>query len=257
MTITYKNTQIFYSDIGKGNVVVLLHGFLENHTMWKDLTPDLAQTHRVIAIDLLGHGQSESLGYIHTMEMMADSVAQVLNTLHIDVVTFVGHSMGGYVALAYAEKHPFNVNGICLLNSTPASDSAERKLNRDRAIKAVKHNSKTFVSMAIGNLFAVNNRERLQAEIQTVKETALKTPLQGVVATLEGMKIREDRTAFFKQATFNKMLIIGTKDPVLNRDTVLNCVENTDVEVVEFPDGHMSHIENKHELTHSILRFIE
>jgi len=155
MTITYKNTQIF--------VVVLLHGFLENHTMWKDLTPDLAQTHRVIAIDLLGHGQSESLGYIHTMEMMADSVAQVLNTLHIDVVTFVGHSMGGYVALAYAEKYPFNVNGICLLNSTPASDSAERKLNRDRAIKAVKHNSKTFVSMAIGNLFAVNNRERLQA----------------------------------------------------------------------------------------------
>jgi len=257
MTITYKNTQIFYSDIGKGNVVVLLHGFLENHTMWKDLTPDLAQTHRVIAIDLLGHGQSESLGYIHTMEMMADSVAQVLNTLHIDVVTFVGHSMGGYVALAYAEKYPFNVNGICLLNSTPASDSAERKLNRDRAIKAVKHNSKTFVSMAIGNLFAVNNRERLQAEIQTVKETALKTPLQGVVATLEGMKIREDRTAFFKQATFNKMLIIGTKDPVLNRDTVLKCVENTDVEVVEFPDGHMSHIENKHELTHSILRFIE
>lgn len=257
MTISYKNTQIFYSDTGKGNVVVLLHGFLENHTMWKDLTPDLAKNHRVIAIDLLGHGASESLGYIHTMEMMAEVVEQVLTTLHIDIATFVGHSMGGYVALAYAEKYPFNVNSICLLNSTPASDSTERKLNRDRAIKAVKHNPKTFIGMAIGNLFAVNNRQCLQAEIQTAKEMALKTPLQGIVATLEGMKIREDRTAFFEQATFKKMLIIGTKDPVLNRDTVLKCVENSDVEIIEFSDGHMSHIENKKELHYSILHFID
>ena len=75
--IIYKNTAISYSDIGTGTAVVLLHGFLENKTMWKDLAPKLAEKNRVISIDLLGHGDSDCLGYVHSMEENAEIVKAV------------------------------------------------------------------------------------------------------------------------------------------------------------------------------------
>jgi predicted alpha/beta hydrolase family esterase len=87
----------------------------------------------------------------------------------------VGHSMGGYVALAFAELYPEYVKGLALLNSTARADSEERKQNRDRAIKAVKHSFINFISLSIANLFE-GNRERLVDEIENVKNKALKTP---------------------------------------------------------------------------------
>ncbi len=257
MTIKYKNINLYFTDEGNGEAVVLLHGFLENSTMWTNLVPEISKNHRVVTIDLLGHGQTDSIGYIHTMEMMAEAVKAVLEHLQIEQAKFVGHSMGGYVALAYAESYISNVTGLCLMNSTAQEDSDERKLNRDRAIKAVKQNYRAFVSMSVANLFAPENREALKEAIDFVKEQALETSLQGIVAALEGMKTRKDRTSFFKTLPINKMLIVGRKDPVLEFNTTVSHVEHSDVKIVEFPDGHMSHIENTKELTYNILRFIE
>ncbi len=257
MTIKYKNINLYFTDEGKGEAVVLLHGFLENSSMWTNLGPEISKNHRVVTIDLLGHGQTDSIGYIHTMEMMAEAVKAVLEHLQIEQAKFVGHSMGGYVALAYAENYTSDVAGLCLMNSTAQEDSDERKLNRDRAIKAVKQNHRAFVSMSVANLFAPENREALKEAIDFVKEQALDTSLQGIVAALEGMKTRKDRTSFFKTLPISKMLIVGRKDPVLEFNTTVSHVEHSDVKIVEFPDGHMSHIENKKELTYNILHFIE
>lgn len=143
--ILYKNTKISYSDTGKGNAVVLIHGFLENKMMWQDLVLDLSKKNRIITIDLLGHGETECLGYVHSMEENADVVQAVLSKLRIRKAIFVGHSMGGYVALAYAELYPENVRGLVLQNSTSKADSEERKANRNRAIKAVKKDYTTYV----------------------------------------------------------------------------------------------------------------
>ena len=187
--LLYKNTKISYSDTGKGNAVVLLHGFLENKTMWQNLVPELSKKNRIITIDLLGHGETECLGYVHSMEDNAEIVQSVLSKLRIRKAVFVGHSMGGYVALALAELFPENVRALVLQNSTSKADSEERKANRDRAIKAVKKDYTTFIRLSIGNLFSPDNRERLTEEIEKVKLEALKTPLQGIVASLEGMKI--------------------------------------------------------------------
>lgn len=253
----HKNIQIHYTDEGKGKPIVLLHGFLENSTMWKNLTPQLITNYRVITIDLLGHGQTECLGYIHTMKDMADAVAFVINRLELKNIILVGHSMGGYVALAYTEKFKKNISGLCLMNSTAQEDSAERKVNRERAIIAVKHNYKTFVSMAVSNLFAIDNRLRFAKAIDIVKDEALKTPVQGIIAALEGMKIRKDRTHVLKEGDFKKMLIVGKKDHILDTEALKQQTENSDVQVVEFSDGHMSHIENMNELSYNFMHFIE
>ena len=255
--IIYKNTAISYSDIGKGSTVVLLHGFLENKTMWKDLAPNLSKKNRVLSIDLLGHGETECLGYVHSMEENAEIVKAILSRLRIRKAVIIGHSMGGYVALAFAELYPKIVKGIVLLNSTAKEDSEERKMNRDRAVKAVKQNYINFVRISIANLFSENNRDRLENEIEKMKLAALKTPLQGIVASLEGMKIRKDRQFILKETDFKKMLILGKKDSVLIYDENLSQIENTNTELISFPDGHMSHIENKEELEKVMVSFLK
>ena len=255
--ILYKNTKISYSDTGKGTAIVLLHGFLENKTMWQDFIPELSLKNRIITIDLLGHGETECLGYVHSMEDNADVVHEVLSNLRIRKAILVGHSMGGYVALAFAELFPESIKGLVLLNSTSRADSDERKSNRDRAIVAVKQNYASFIRMSIANLFSEDNREKLIDEIEKVKTEALKTPLQGIVASLEGMKIRKDREVLLHLTPYPKLLILGEKDPVLNLVETKEQIENTTVQLVTFPDGHMSTIENKKELLKVLSRFFK
>lgn len=256
-TITYKNTKISYTDEGKGTAVVLLHGFLENKSMWNAFVPELSKKYRVITLDLLGHGETECLGYVHAMEDQADMLFALLMHLKIRKVVLAGHSMGGYVALAFAELYPDYMKGLFLLNSTSRADSDERKMNRDRAVVCVKQNYGAFVSMSIANLFAEDNRERLANEIEKVKEQALKTPLQGIVAALEGMKIRKDREVILHFAPYPMQLVLGQKDGVLIYEDNLEQIESTKVELTTFPDGHMSHIENEKELLKVLTNFLK
>ena len=257
MIVEHKGSSVFYTDEGKGDAVVFLHGFLENSAMWQSLIPNLTPTYRIICIDLLGHGQTGCLGYIHTMEDMAEAVKAVTDELALDTFTLIGHSMGGYVALAFTEKYQDTINGLCLMNSTALEDNAERKLNRDRAIEAVKKNHQTFVSLSIANLFAPYNRELYKKEIELVKQEALKTPVQGIIAALEGMKIRPNREVVLQNTSFKKLLILGRKDPVLEYNTLINRPYGSNFDIAVFPDGHMSHIENKNELDYKIKHFIE
>lgn len=257
MILDYKGTSVFYTDEGKGNTLVLLHGFLENSTMWHAIKPELIKRNRVVCIDLLGHGQTECFGYVHSMDLMAEVVYEVLHALKIRRSIFVGHSMGGYVALAFAEQYPDNVKGLCLLNSTSRADSSERIALRDRAINAVKTNYSNLVKMSISNLFRPKNRTLFQDEIKQVKKEALKTPLQGYIAAQEGMKVRFDREALLHFSPYPKMMVYSKKDPILNYEDIIDQINNTDVQHVELPDGHMSHIENKDDVITALREFVK
>lgn len=257
LEFTYKNTTVSFTDNGKGKPIVFLHGFLENKTMWNFFKNAFVNKFRIITIDLLGHGNTSCLGYIHTMEDQADMVHALLVHLKIKKAVFVGHSMGGYVALAFAELYSEMVNGMVLLNSTSRADSEERKQNRDRAILAVKQNYAACVKMSIANLFSEENRTILINEIEQVKLEALKTPLQGVVAAQEGMKIRKDREVILHFATFPILLILGKKDPVLNYEESISQIESTHTQLVSLNDGHMSHIENQNELFIVLQKFFQ
>lgn len=257
MILEYKGAPIFYTDEGKGQPIVLLHGFLENSNMWNPFLPELTQKNRVICIDLLGHGKTGCLGYVHSMELMANAVKAVLNHLKIKQSIFIGHSMGGYVALAFAEKNPDAIMGLCLMNSTAEADSTEKKENRDRAIIAVKQNHKTFIRIAINNLFRPKNRIIFIEDIKQITKEALQTPLQGIIAALEGMKIRPNREAVLSSNRFKAMMIISKKDPVLDYNALSLQAKKANIKIVEFPDGHMCHIENKADFLRYIMHFIE
>uniref|UniRef100_UPI003512344C alpha/beta fold hydrolase n=1 Tax=Winogradskyella sp. TaxID=1883156 RepID=UPI003512344C len=257
MILKHKNIAINYSVEGEGEAIVLLHGFLENLEMWNDLIPELSKNHQVICIDLLGHGKTESLGYVHTMEVMAEAVFAVLQHLKIETAKFVGHSMGGYVALALADQQPQLFEGLCLMNSTFEADTEERKVLRTRANEMAKTNYKNLIRMSFANLFAPESKVKFKDAFDAALKLALKTPLQGYIAAQEGMKQRPNRLKAFKAIKGQKLIVTGKKDSLINPKTLIPKIENTSIEHKEVSEGHMSHIENKSELTYILKHFIE
>ena len=255
--LDYKETQIAYNEEGKGPAVVLLHGFLESQSFFQRLVLDLKSNFRCVSIDLLGHGGTGNLGYIHTMEDMADAVYAVLHELKLRKVVFIGHSMGGYVALAFADLYPDMVKGLCLLNSTSRADSKARKVSRDRAIRQIKTNHKTFIRLAIPQLFRAKNRVQFREEISQLKKEALACTVQGIIAALEGMKIREDREILLHFGPYPKLLITGKKDNILPFEQQVEQTQKNKVDLDILPDGHMSLIENYQETLFSIQRFLK
>lgn len=252
----YKNTNIYFTDKGKGSTIVFLHGFLENRSMWEVVADKIAEKHRTIAIDLLGHGASECLGYIHTMEEQADMILTLITSLKLRKVTLVGHSMGGYIALAFAELYPDYVKGLALINSTSRADSELRKANRDRAITAVKKNADLFIRLAVSNLFAeaVNIQGSI---IEEIVKTAQRTPTQGVIAAIEGMKIRPDREVLLHFGPYPKLMIAGIKDTIVSIDEVKDQVNGTDVHLEIIDCGHMAVVEQPQKIIDILQNFLK
>jgi len=257
MVLAYKNVDIYYTDQGKGTAIILIHGFLENASMWNDIAPELSKRNRVITVDLLGHGNSDCLGYVHSMELFAETIKAVIKHLKIRKYILVGHSLGGYISLALAKTNPLQIKGLCLVNSTSNEDPEERKKLRTRANKIVKNNFESMIKMSISNLFHIKNLLKFKDEIEAVKKEALKTSIQGYIAANEGMKNRENTNHILLESNFKKLLIIGEKDPVLDYQTSLEEAKKTNSNFVVYPDGHMSHIENTLELIATLKKFIK
>jgi len=256
-SLTFKNANISFSDQGTGTAVVLIHGFLENTTMWKNVVPEISKRNRVVTIELLGHGKTDCIGYMHTMELFAETIAAVLKELKIRKCILVGHSLGGYIALAFAEKHPQKVKGLCLMNATSNEDTAERKALRLRANKMITNNFRNMVRMSFANLFGPKSKTIFKEEMELAILEALQTPMQGYIAAQEGMQLRANRNHVLTDNSFKKLLIIGKKDPVLDFETSLDEAEKTNSAFVVFENGHMPHIENKLALSDALREFIK
>ena len=165
--VEFANIDIYYQDFGKGTPVVLLHGYLESGEIWEAFAKELSKQYRIILIDLPGHGDSGSAGEIHSMDFMADSVARVLDRLHLETCFMIGHSMGGYVALAFLETYPYKLGGLVLFHSHPLADSMETKANREREIKLVRDGRKDLIfNTNIPKAFAVGNLNKFRKEVR-------------------------------------------------------------------------------------------
>ncbi|MFD1062737.1 alpha/beta fold hydrolase [Winogradskyella litorisediminis] len=257
MFVTHKNIRIHYSVTGNGPTLLLLHGFMETSVMWNDYIENLSQTRHVICVDLLGHGKTENIGYIHCMEDMAKAVYAVLDELNVEKIDCIGHSMGGYVALALAELHPELIDDLCLLNSTYEADDEERKILRTRAAQMATTNFDTLVRMSFTNLFPESSQIKFKNDFEKALEIGLKTSKQGFIAGHKGMAIRPNRLDILKKIKGEKVIIIGDKDWIVNKEKIIADTKNTDIKIEVFSEGHMSYIENKSELSYFLKRFSE
>lgn len=256
MIIEYLSTSVFYTTAGSGNPIVFLHGFLETSKIWKPFLNELSSNRQVILIDLPGHGQTGNFGEVHTMELMAEVVNVVLDHLNIPNVTIIGHSMGGYVSLAFAENYADKISGIVLMNSTPEADTEERKIIRDRAAKLVTRNKNAYIKMAINNLVQPGNDIKFKNEIGELLEEASKLSKEGIIAALLDMKIRTDKINVLRQLTSFKIMILGNEDPILPLKSAKNAAFLSNCPIITIKGGHLSYLEN-YSRVRKIVHFID
>ena len=248
MIAQFKNSSIHYSITGKGKCIVLLHGFLLNTGIWADLIPLLSKKNKVLAIDLPGHGKSDCISEIHSMELLADLVNFILEENNLTTTSLIGHSMGGYIGLAFTEKYRSKVNTLVLLNSTTEKDSIERKSNRERALKIISTNKNIFIKTAIRSLFPEKKLNVYKDFIEVLTEDALKLSKQAIIASIQGMKLRTDRTQILKLFDGKKYIISGIEDPIIPFSNAIKVAINSDTELIKVDSGHMSATENNHEI---------
>jgi len=244
-TISFRNADISFAEKGEGDTLVLLHGFLEDSRVFEAYQTIFSAHYRTIIIDLPGHGASGTLGYVHTMDDMADAVHAVLRHLQIETCVMIGHSMGGYVTLAFAAHYPALLRGFGLFHSFAAADNDQKKAYRQRTIDLVMRNSAAVVEAAIPNLFAPDARALLQDAIALLVERAKQYTPQGIVANIRGLMERPDRVEVLCNTPLPVLIIHGMVDPVIATDVIRHQASlPTDITYVELDGiGHMGYLE--------------
>lgn len=247
----------YYTEGHASHCVVLLHGFLESSLIWEDFSAVFSKSYKVICVDLAGHGESESLAEVNSMNLMADAVVSVLREEKVKSAIVLGHSMGGYVALALADRYSEFCKGMVLLNSTVFADSEEKKADRLRAIRVLEMNPRVFISEAIPNLFAKQNLHLFIEEIELIKKLALLTSTQGAAACLRGMREREDKRSVLSKGRFPVMVLAGKYDNVVPEEKSKEMFgSGTRVQgVILTNSGHMSFIEERDACIHHLSDF--
>lgn len=254
------STALHIADSGVGDkCVVLLHGYLESMYVWDDFAKLLTPSVRVITVDIPGHGISEVKGEVHTMEMVADVLHEMLKSLGIEKVTMVGHSMGGYVTLAFCACHSEQLDGLVLLSSSPFPDTELKRDNRRREIALVRAGKKDALARVAPEAgFAPHNRQRLKSYIDDLVECVHITEDDGIVALLGGMIERVDQNEMLSKCGVPQLFILGKHDGYIPVEAAEEFIKlNPQAEVAWLENsGHMGFIEEPEACAEALLKFV-
>ncbi|MGB8489695.1 MAG: alpha/beta hydrolase [Bacteroidales bacterium] len=257
--ILYNGGKIYYTDAGEGETVVLLHGYLESSEIWRGFSKKLAENFRVISVDLPGHGNSAVYSDRHSMEFMARAVGGLFGSLNIKKAVIAGHSMGGYVTLAFAGLFPDLLKGYCLFHSHPFADSPETLMKREREILIVRSGKKyLIISENIPRMFAASNLSRFGEAVSRSNDIASGIMDEGIIAALKGMMSRPSRVGVMEEGKIPLLWILGKLDIHIPYDTIQSRVRlpsNARVVVLE-NSGHMGFIEEEDRSVQILSEFI-
>lgn len=231
----------------KGNgkeTLVLLHGFMENLSIWSDMETHLSKDFTLLKIDLPGHGKSDVLAEVHTMELMAEAVKNVVESENLEKFHLLGHSMGGYTSLAFAEKYPEKLKSLTLFFSTYFADDEEKKQQRIKSYRIIKDSFSHYVRAGIPNLFNQNERDVLEGKIEIALKTALSTNNLGALACVKGMVERTDKKHILENLEAKILVIGGKHDNAVKTDkTINNLPDRTNIKSYVIDCGHNGHWE--------------
>jgi pimeloyl-ACP methyl ester carboxylesterase len=244
----FRDKRIHYFEIGKGEIILLIHGYLESAQVWRSLADRLSKKFKIIAIDLPGHGQSEIFTDENSMEFIATLVKELLDFRGIDKVSLVGHSLGGYVTLAFLELFPERLSGYCLFHSHPLADSPETKEKREHEIMMVSEGRKDQIYPdIIRRLFADSNLERIPATVKRSMDIASKVSASGIIFVLKAMMSRPPHVSLMEKGIVPGLWILGRYDSHISYETIQQKVRlPSSLKVVLFENsGHMGFVEEE------------
>jgi 3-oxoadipate enol-lactonase len=253
--------RLHYQDEGPGPVVVLLHGFPLDSTMWEYQLGALGSVYRVIAPDLRGHGKSSAPEGIYTMDAMADDVIETLDSLGIIVpVALGGLSMGGYVALSLIARYPARIRALMLMDTRAGADTPETAKARHDMAALVEHDesAEPVVTTMLPKLFSSTTRQNRPEIVARVGEQMSRTSPRGVAGTLRGLAIRPDRTADLGRIRVPTLVIAGQDDALIPIDESRRMASAiAAAQILEVPNaGHLAPLEQPETVNDALLRFL-
>ena len=252
---------VHYRDEGRNNkkTLVLLHGFLQNLDVWSSYVLSYMHHLRVITIDLPGHGQTETFSETHSMDFMARMVKTVLDEAGVDQCVMIGHSMGGYVALAFAEKHPYLLRGLGLINSHALPDSEEHRHWRQAICEQVKENRASYIVNFVPTLFDDHNRTGLSQDIKDLQDQCLETRSESIIAAQNGMMNRPSRIDVLRQLEVPILFIYGKNDNRIPLELAISQAmipHHAEILILDNV-GHMAFIEEREYVKPRIKNFVD
>ena len=257
-TVYYKNTSLDYFTCGNGKPVLLMHGFAEDHSIWKNQIEHLSKSYFIIAPDLFGTGSSSFLEEKEIqIEDYAKGIKQILMAENITRFSMFGHSMGGYITLAYFELFPEDLISFGLVHSTAYADDTHKIEIRNKAIQFIQKNgSPSFLKTSIPALFY--NPEKYQQEIKSLVNIGEKISSAYLIQYYEAMKNRQDKTALIQNTKTPVLFIAGNQDQAIPLARTLQQCHLPEMSVINIlkNTSHMGMLENPESVNHILSFFL-
>ena len=259
-TIVVQSTDLFYRVEGDGYPVVLLHGFSEDGSIWDQQVNFLQDHVRVLVPDISGSGKSHYNERLRSMDDYAQIVKTILDKEGIRDCILIGHSMGGYIALAFADKYPELLKGFGLFHSTAFADSEEKKQTRKKGIAFIRdHGSREFVASTLPNLFSDQFKKNHPDTVRKLIEKYAGLNPAALINYYEAMIARPDRTAVLKKLTVPVLFIMGEEDKAVPmEDTLKQAHLPAIADIYIFKNtGHTGMLENTKESNEVLKHFLD
>jgi pimeloyl-ACP methyl ester carboxylesterase len=244
--IIEKDISLYYRVTGEGEPVMLIHGFAEDGTIWDTLVPELKKDYKLIIPDLLGSGRSEGKVEGISMETLAEHLNIIVNKENIPSCTMIGHSMGGYVTLAFAEKYAGKLTRFGLFHSTAYADSDEKKEARKKNIEFIKkHGTVKYLEQSVPTLFSEEFNKKYPEIIEEFISRYSNFSPTSLVCYTEAMMNRPDRTHVLKNFEKPILFILGEYDTAVPLEQGLKLCKIAEFSYIYIcaHSGHMGMLE--------------
>ncbi|MBI4258297.1 MAG: alpha/beta hydrolase [Thaumarchaeota archaeon] len=252
-------TNLAHRVVGDGPPIVLMHGFPLSRHMWLPQIEYLQKKFRVVALDLLGHGDSKAPETPYSMDLFAEDIVDLIKTLNFSPAIFVGHSMGGYVLFRIYEKYPDVVKALVFMNTRAEPDSPEAKAKRFDTINRIKREGPTPFLTDFAKLLLSESTVKEHPELtEQLLSIMLKTPQHTLTNTLAAMAERPDSVPLLSRIVVPTLIITGAEDKIIPLEaakTLNNGIRGSRLAVIS-QTGHMPNIERPDTFNEELTKFL-
>lgn len=261
--IKTNNLNVSCNDAGSSetSVIVFIHGFPFNKSMWDNQMEALNENYRVIAYDIRGHGNTITIKQDDfSIDLFVEDLVSLLDTLKLNKVILCGLSMGGYIALSAVEKYPERFDGLVLCDTQCIADTPEAKEKRMKTIETIKKNGvENYADESIKNFFAAESFSTKQKEIAAIREIIVDTTEESLCNTLIALSKRKETCSKLENIKVPVLILVGKEDKITPpaaalfmhekiKDSTLSIIENA---------GHLSNMENPIEFNNQLKKFMQ
>ncbi|MDP3945949.1 MAG: alpha/beta fold hydrolase [Lutibacter sp.] len=262
INITVNKISVSYNDEGlnESPVILFIHGFPLNKSMWSKQAAALKDNYRVIAYDIRGHGKTEVGTLDFSVDLFVKDLLGFMDALKIKKTIICGLSMGGYIALNAIQNHPERFTALILSDTNCTADTPEAKEKRMNTIQSIKENGvEKLANDLLPNLFAPESFTTSSEEIVAVKEMIVNTTKESLYKSLNALANRKETCSKLAEIKVPVFILVGKEDKITPPEAAKAMHEKIDIALLSIISaaGHLSNLENPEEFNSQLKKFVD